>query len=99
MVGGCDDAENILKCLQSKNFGEVLGTVLEGAGIWALSWHAVPDKDFTSDPYLPGEVIDLLESGQFNKDIEIIIGTNAAEGILVLAPSTNGLNEWDEFRI
>ena len=48
---------------------------------------AVPDIEFTSDPFLPGNVQDLMESGEFDTDVEIIIGTNADDGMLfVLGP-------------
>ena len=43
---------------------------------------AVPDIEFTSDPFLPGNVQDLMESGQFDSEVEIIIGTNADDGML-----------------
>ena len=31
---------------------------------------AVPDIEFTSDPFLPGNVEDLMESGQFDSGVE-----------------------------
>ena len=65
---------------------------------WAFPWHGVTDNDFTSNPFLPGKVEELLQSEQFNQDIQVIIGTNSAEGILTVGPMTNGLTEWDEFR-
>ena len=63
-----------------------------------LQIQAVPDMDFTSDPYLPGNVMSLLQSGQFDKSIEVIFGNNADEGIFVTGPQTNGFREWDEYR-
>ena len=67
---------------------------LDGKG----PWHGVPDMNFTTDPYLPGKVEELLKSGQFNHNIQVIIGTNTEEGIMVVGPMTNGLTEWDEYR-
>ena len=92
----CGDSDNILNCLQNKNVNDFVyeNVTAQGAAIW----NAVPDKEFSSDPYLPAKVIDLLQNGQFNRDIEVIIGANADEGILLTAPATNGLTEWDEFR-
>ena len=50
-------------------------------------WMAVPDIEFTSDPFLPGNVQDIMESGEFDTDVEIIIGTNADDGMLfILGP-------------
>ena len=63
-----------------------------------LQIQAVPDMDFTSDPYLPGNVMSLLQSGQFDKNIEVIFGNNADEGIFVTGPQTHGFTEWDEYR-
>ena len=63
-----------------------------------LQIQAVPDMDFTSDPYLPGNVMDLLQLGQFDKNIEVIFGNNADEGIFVTGPQTHGFTEWDEYR-
>ena len=91
---GCDEEEDILSCLQSRDVDEFLSMELE----WASPWHGVPDNDFTSNPFLPGKVEELLQSEQFNQDIQVIIGTNSAEGILTVGPMTNGLTEWDDFR-
>ena len=45
--------------------------------MWENGWLlAVPDFEFISEPYLPADPQILLENGQFNKDIEVIIGTN-----------------------
>ena len=63
-----------------------------------LQIQAVPDMDFTSDPYLPGNVMSLLQLGQFDKNIEVIFGNNADEGIFVTGPQTHGFTEWDEYR-
>ena len=39
-------------------------------------WNAVPDYMFTNDPFIPGEIDDLLENGEFNQEIEVIAGSN-----------------------
>ena len=49
-------------------------------------------------PYLPKSVEEIFQSGQFNKNVEVIIGTNSDEGILTVGPATNGYVEWDNFR-
>ena len=92
---GCMEVEGILSCLQSKDVGEFLN--MTSPSPW-LSWHGVPDNDFTTDPFLPGRVEELLASKQFNSDIEVIIGTNADEGILDVGPATDGFTEWDSLK-
>ena len=91
---GCDEEDDILACLQRRDVDEFVSMTLE----WASPWQGVLDNGFTSDPFLPGSVKELLQSEQFNQDVEVIIGTNSAEGILTVGPGTNGLTQWDEFR-
>ena len=55
-------------------------------GTGGIVWNAVPDGDFTSDPFLPTEPGKILYSGSFNHDVEIIIGTNKDEGLLFMTP-------------
>ena len=90
----CKRADDILMCLQSKGVKDLVDMKLEQAS----PWMAVQDKNFTNDPFLPGSVEEIFESGQFNSDIEVIIGTNTEEGILVVGPSTHGYTEWEEYR-
>jgi hypothetical protein len=45
---------------------------------------AVPDSSFTTAPFLPGDPEDLLQSGQFLTDVEVVIGTTRDEGLLRL---------------
>ena len=42
------------------------------------------DMDFISEPFLPQKPEELLRSGQFNTDVEVIIGTNSDEGLILL---------------
>ena len=42
---------------------------------------AVPDSSFTAAPFLPAPAEDLLQAGTFNKEVEVIIGTNKDEGL------------------
>jgi carboxylesterase type B len=77
-----------LACLQSKESSEVImqtflldipGNALENFG---TAWMPVMDAEFTEESFLPGNPQDLLTSGQFNSDAEIIIGSNRNEGLL-----------------
>jgi carboxylesterase type B len=40
--------------------------------------------DFISEPFLPQNPEELLRSGQINTDVEVIIGTNSDEGLILL---------------
>ena len=46
----------------------------------------MPDSSFTSSPFLPARPEDLLQSGHFHKDVEVLIGTNKHEGLLYMIP-------------
>ena len=48
----------------------------------SLNWMPMSDINFTADPFLPGESEELLANGQFNKDVQLIIGSNSEEGML-----------------
>ena len=52
--------------------------------IGPLIWTAVADIGIVADPFLPGNAEDLMASGEFNTEAEIMIGTNSDEGILNL---------------
>ena len=86
---GCNETENILSCFQDKDIADFISMELTGTG----PWQGVPDKGFTSDPFLPGTVEELLESDEFNSNIEVIIGTNSDEGKSNLAYSINKISQ------
>ena len=41
----------------------------------------MPDSLFTSSPFLPAPAEELLQSGQFNSEVEVILGTCKDEGL------------------
>ena len=79
---GCEVDTEV--CLQNATVEEILqNTFLHGPdvdGIWqvgqmltgfeSLPHQAVDDSSFSSEPFLPGAPKDLLESGQFNTEVE-----------------------------
>ena len=67
---GCND----LDCLLSLDLESLFD------GFHVGKWMAVPDFEFSSEPYLIADPQILLENGQFNKDIEIIIGKLPTSG-------------------
>ena len=56
------------------------------------------DGNFTSVPLLPEDPETLLANGQFNTDVEIIIGTTSAEGIFLMISMITKPSLWDDFR-
>lgn len=42
-----------------------------------LVWTAVVEDEYSPEPFLPRHPMDLLTSGDFNTDVEVVIGTNA----------------------
>ena len=67
-------------------------------------WNGVVDASFTTDCFLSSSPLQLLESGQFNKDVEVILGGNHDEGLqstvnLVTNPDllTIIASDWDHY--
>ena len=94
----CED----LTCLQSKPMEDILASMhlnLDNSPFpTPLVWQPVPDSDFISDPFLPKEASELMQSGQFNTDIDVIIGTNADEGLLVFLNAMRNTRLWNEYK-
>lgn len=49
---------------------------------FGTAWMPVMDAEFTEEFFLPGDPQELLSSGQFNSEVDIIIGSNRNEGLL-----------------
>ena len=85
---GCDAPAcdcDTLTCLQLVPLAEVLAqTYLIKGGTGDGIWQAVVDSTFTSSPFLPASPEDLLDAGDFHKEVEVIIGTNKDEGIIYI---------------
>ena len=78
---GCTQVSNELRlsCMQNKEMLEILAlTFLMGDG---TVWMAVPDANFTSKPFLPKHPEDLMSSGMFNTNVDVMIGSTADEGM------------------
>ena len=94
---GCHTDESQLQCLQSSNYEDLITKKDSKDG--AYIWYPVPENGFGSTkPFFLMDADELMASGQFNKDIEVIIGTNTNEGTLnffeVLADPT----KWEDFK-
>ena len=88
---GCNQTkkEEILDCLNGKEISSIL-TANFSKNLLRDPWTPVIDIEFTSKPFLSKHVKSYLESGQFNTDIEVMIGTTADEGINIIGSYING---------
>ena len=89
---GCEDDTEV--CMQNAPVEAILkNTFLHGSdvdGIWQVGQvlggfildphQAVDDSSFSSEPFLPGFPKDLLESGQFNTEVQREILINTSDG-------------------
>merc|ERR1711962_411141 len=78
---GCNDSTSALTCLQELDVKSLVGHTDLFADQTGFPWQAVPDSSFTSTPFLPAPAEDILQSGQFNADVEVIVGTCKDEGL------------------
>ena len=63
-----------------------------------MAWQAVMDANYTSVPLFPDDPEIILANGQFNTDVEVIIGTTSAEGIIFMIFYITNPSLWDDFR-
>ena len=61
-------------------------------------WLAVIDAEFTAMPTFPDDPELLLLNGDFNTDVEVIIGTNSGEGVLYWLYNLFEPSYWDAYR-
>ena len=92
---GCAQADNVVTCLQDKNMEDIVG-ISYNISRERMIWVPVSDKDFSSEPFLPGDAEELMKSGQFNSEVEVIIGTNEAEGIMTMGGYVIDPSLWEE---
>jgi len=86
---GCHQEHDALSCMQGMQVADII-TTANNIFPGRLIWLPVIDANFTLDCFLPGWPEQLLSSGEFSKDIEIMIGTNSDEGSILV----NALYEW-----
>ena len=61
-------------------------------------WMPVIDGIFTGEPFLPENPEITLHSGNFNKDVEVIIGSTDDEGILFLLEPLADPSSWGKWK-
>ena len=54
-------------------------------------------EDLSSQPFIPRDPTETLESGDFNKDVEVIMGTNSAEGIIMVYDALLNSSNWRKY--
>ena len=87
----CSEAPNVLECLQNKSMEEIINltyTLVQGN-----AWQAVPDGKFLMD-----DPTNLLEQGQFDPNIEVIVSTTKDEGILYCFDQLEDPSKWQEYQ-
>ena len=83
---GSDSA--LLECLQNKSVHEISTGAIVGT-----RWMPTIEPMF-----LPRTPLEILQSGDFNKEIEVIIGSNADEGLLIWADAIEDPSQFDSCR-
>ena len=93
---GCNSEEDELNCLQEKAAEDIIvKSRFENVIPGRIIWMPAPDYGYSANPFIPGEPKDLMSSGNFNRDVEVIIGTNADEGILFFFEFLLNPSQWD----
>jgi carboxylesterase type B len=93
---GCKEGE-VLPCLQATDYRDIIQLTYNLTDRGTL-WQAVPDSSFTTAPFLHGDPEDLLQSGEFLTDVEVVIGTTRDEGLLYLLAELQDPAQMDELR-
>jgi len=105
---GCHQEDNVLTCIQGK---EVTVLILAAYYVWmelpdAVTefasdfmglpvWMPVIDSKFTNESFLPGNPEELMASGEFDTNIEIMIGTTSEEALVLIDPD---LVDWEDYK-
>merc|ERR1712130_262996 len=82
---GCGDDADVLSCLQGVEVQDIVALTDIFPDQASFPWQAVPDSLFTTSPFLPAPPEELLQSGQFDSEVEVILGTCKDEGLSDLA--------------
>jgi len=93
---GCHQEHNVLSCMQGMQLADFIPTANSLFG-GAFVWMPVIDVNFTLDCFLPGWPEQLMSSGEFSKEIEIMIGTNSDEGSIFVNALYEGVS-WEDYR-
>ena len=84
---GCSPESNYIQCLREKSANTLIAAQT-AAFLWNMNtsdaqpWYSAMFLEFVQcygDDFLPQNVFELLETGNYNKDIRVLIGHNALE--------------------
>ena len=81
----CSSVEDYLECLQSKTVEEIY------QGDYGSRHRWMPTIDST---FLPDSPLEILQRGEIDHDIEVIVGSNADDGLLFV----NNQTDFEDFR-
>ena len=73
---GCNQSEmidNQVKCLQELPFENIVNSNIQ---VGFRGVQAVVDESFSDEPFLPDHPKFLMSSGMYNKDVNILLGSN-----------------------
>ena len=88
----CPSQTDYLTCLQSKNATDILQADVQGSSSRITIWMPTIDSSF-----LPEKPLDVLEKGDFDHDLDVIIGSNKGDGMLWVNNSTDFKDFRDNF--
>ena len=71
---------------------------MEGGQIWMPVPDYIPNNNSSYEPFLPQSPEELLSSGNFNTNVDVMIGNTADEGIIFLIGILAGFQTWEDFK-
>ena len=97
-VFNCDESDDVLICLQSQKMEDIL----HNSNLVNLNdnyiWMPVIEDTIIENSFLPDDPEKLLKSGEFNKNVEVILGSNEDEGILMVLNELRDPSLWENYR-
>ena len=97
---GCSKSPSPLECLRSKPAQLLVDESLLFSSLFVFPFVWMPvieDPSLSSQPFIPRDPLETLESGDFNKDVEVIMGTNSAEGIIMVYDALLNSSKWRKY--
>ena len=71
---------------------------MEGGQIWMPVPDYIPSNNSSYEPFIPQSPEQLLSSGNFNTNVDVMIGNTADEGIVYLLSPLAGYETWEDFK-
>merc|ERR550525_43318 len=93
---------DLVTCLADKDTEHVMSSALNVSietYTYGFSWMPVVDFTYLASPFLPDDPANMLRNGEFQSDIDVMIGATKDEGIIYLTDLLGGNSStWDLFR-